>query len=243
MTPLAAAYVLGGVLGAVGAQTNRVRTSDERILWILSGLIGGPLALVQWSVLIRMTHPAPGLNLPPVPAAAWVVCITGVLGAGLTPSLDNSESPARWVVSFVIKWLRSPIATTAGLVAAAAIRTRKRGPDFRRGMLFIDVGPGGSALALGAVAWCQNRCFDGDRCMTDSLARHEAVHSRTVASVGELGFYLTYLTAGTAWARVQGGPWNSLTRQGCGQPFEKTAHTFTGNPAEANPCGRGVRRR
>lgn len=237
-----AAVILGGVLGAVGAYTNRVRTSDERILWILSGLIGGPLALVQWSVLIRMTHLAPGVDLPAVPAAAWVVSTTAVLGAGLTPSLDNSESPIRWVVSFLLKWLRSPIATTAGLVAAAAVRTRGRTPDFRRGMLFIDVGPGAGALALGAVAWCQNRCFGGDRCMTDSLARHEAVHSRTVASVGELGFYLTYLTAGVAWARVQGGPWNSLTPQGCGQPFEKTAHTFTGDPAVANPCGRRARR-
>jgi hypothetical protein len=239
VTPLIVGMAaLGGILGAIGARQNRVRTSDERVLWIAAGLIGGPLALAEWSGILWLKNLVPGLNLPVVPTAAAVVGVTGVLGALLTPALDDSGSPARWTASFVLKWLRSPIATTAGLLAAGVVKARRRPLDYRRGMLFIDVGPGGSALALGAVAWCQNRCFGSDRCTTDALARHEAVHSRTVAAVGELGFYLTYLTAGTIWGRRQGGKWNDLTREGCGQPFEKTAHTFTGDPAVANPCAK-----
>lgn len=239
MTPLIVGMAaLGAVLGAIGARCNRVRTTDERILWVVAGLIGGPLALAEWAGVVWVKNLVPGLDLPVVPAAAVVVGVTGSLGAMLTPALDDSDSPARWTASFVVKWLRSPIATTAGLLAAGAVRMRHRTLDYRRGMLFIDIGPGGSALALGAVAWCQNRCFGSDRCMTDALARHEAVHSRTVAAVGELGFYLTYLTAGTLWGLRQGGKWNDLNQQGCGQPFEKTAHTFTRDPAVANPCGK-----
>jgi hypothetical protein len=226
---------LGGLLGALGARRNGVQTSDERILWTLAGLIGWPLALLEWAGILWFT------NLKPVfAAAAWVVVLSGTPGALVTPYLDDSNSPARWAASFGLKWLRSPITTTAGLLAAAAVRIAGRTVDYRRGMLFIDVGPGGGALALGAVAWCRNRCFGADRCTTDALARHEAVHSRTVAAAGELGFYLTYLTAGVLWARRQGGPWNSLTREGCGQPFEKTAHTYTGDPAVANPSWSGT---
>ncbi len=233
---------LGGVLGAIGARCNRVRTLDERVLWVVAGLIGGPLALAEWAGIVWLKNLVPGLDLPVVQTAAVVVGVTGALGALLTPSLDDSDSPGRWTASFVLKWLRSPIATTAGLLAAATVRMRHRPLDYRRGMLFIDVGPGGSALALGAVAWCQNRCFGSDRCTRDALARHEAVHSRTVAAVGELGFYLTYLTAGTLWGLRQGGKWNDLTREGCGQPFEKTAHTFTRDPAVAIPCSRRAAR-
>lgn len=236
---------IGALHGALGARRNRVRTPDERILWVVAGLIGAPLALAEFAGIVWLKNLIPGPDLPVVPTAAVAVGVTGTLGALLTPALDDSDSPARWTASFVLKGLRSPIATTAGLVAAAAVKVRHRTLDFRRGMIFIDVGPGGSALALGAVAWCQNRCFGSDRCMTDALARHEAVHSRTVAAAGELGFYLTYLTAGTVWGMRQGGRWNDLTPQGCGQPFEKTAHTFTGDPAVANPCssGRGRPRR
>lgn len=221
---------LGGLLGALGARTNRVRTSDERTLWVVAGLAGGPLAVAEWAALIRLKNLIPALDLPVLPMAFSVVAVTGLLGAAITPSLDHSEKASHWLASLVIKWLRSPIATTAGLLVAGAVKLARRPVDFRRGMLFIDVGPGGSALALGAVAWCQARCFGNQRCTTDALARHEAVHSRTVAAVGELGFYLTYLTAGVVWALLQGGPWNGLTPQGRGQPFEKTAHTFTGDP-------------
>lgn len=242
MTPLIVGMAaLGGVLGGLGARRNRVCTSDERTLWVLAGLIGGPLALAEWAGIVWLKNLVPGLDLPVVPTAAGVVGVTGTLGALLTPALDDSDSTARWTASFVLKWLRSPIATTAGLLAAGAVKMRHKSLDYRRGMLFIEVGPGGSALALGAVAWCQNRCFGSDQCMTDALARHEAVHSRTVAAVGELGFYLTYLTAGTVWGLRQGGMWNDLTHDGCGQPFEKTAHTFTGDPAVAVRCRKSDR--
>ncbi|CAN5803493.1 hypothetical protein BH23ACT12_BH23ACT12_07800 [soil metagenome] len=222
---------LGAGYGALGARLNRVATGDERTLWVSAGLIGGPLALLEYCGMMWLKNLGPGLALPVVPSALVVVTVSGALGAALTPALDESESSGRWALSLGLKWIRSPIATTAGLLAALGTKLRRRPVDFRRGMLFIDVGPGGSALALGAVAWCQNRCFGTQRCTTDALACHEAVHSRTVAAVGELGFYLTYLTAGVLWARIQGGPWNGLTPQGCGQPFEKTAHTYTSDPA------------
>ncbi|MGH3590657.1 MAG: hypothetical protein ACRDRF_06450, partial [Pseudonocardiaceae bacterium] len=61
----------------------------------------------------------------------------------------------------------------------------------------------------------------------DNLARHESTHSRTVAAIGELGFYLSYVTIGALWGSAQGGSWNDLNAAGCGNPFEKTAHTFT----------------
>jgi hypothetical protein len=231
--------VLGAGYGALGARLNRVTTADERGLWVGAGLVGGPLALLEYCGLIWLKNLVPGLALPVVPSALVMVTVFGALGAALTPALDESGSPGRWAASAGIKWARSPVATTAGLLAALATRLRGRPVDFRRGMLFIDVGPGGGALALGAVAWCQNRCFGGQRCITDPLARHEAVHSRTVAAVGELGFYLTYLTAGVLWAWIQGGPWNSLNPQGCGQPFEKTAHTYTSDPATTRRCRRG----
>ena len=231
---------LGGLFGALGARTNRVRTSDEWILWVAAGIVGAPLSFAEWLGIVWLKNLVPGLSLPAIPTAAGVVVVTGLLGALLTPALDDSESQARWTASFVIKWIRSPIATTAGLLATGLVKMRRQTVDFRRGMLFIEVAQGGSALTLGAVGWCQNRCFDTERCMTDGLARHEAVHSRTVAAVGEFGFYLTYLTAGTVWGRRQGGKWNDLTPQGCGQPFEKTAHTVTKDPAVPYRCGKAV---
>ncbi len=241
MDVVGASALLGGLLGALGARSNRVRTADELSLWVGAGVIGGPLSVAEYSSALWLKNLIPGLETAILPAAVGVMAGAGILGAALTPSLDESDLPARWVASFLIKWIRSPLTTTAGLLAALAVKLLHRPVDFRRGMLFLDVGPGGSALALGAVAWCQARCFGGERCMSDALARHEAVHSRTIAAVGELGFYLTYLTAGVLWARAQGGPWNSLTSQGCGQPFEKTAHTYTSDPAVPNSCGRRLR--
>jgi hypothetical protein len=138
-----------------------------------------------------------------------------------------------WFFSFLIKWVQSPVTTTVGLVAALVVAIDRGNVDFRRGMLFIEVGAGGSALTLGAVAWAQTGCFNPDGTVPDNVARHEATHSRTVASIGELGFYFTYLTVGAIWGSAQGGPWNNLTTAGCGNPFEKHAHTFTNDPGTA----------
>ena len=97
--------------------------------------------------------------------------------------------------------------------------------DFRRGMLFIEVGNGG-ALTLGAVAWTGGNEFMGGR-VPDELAKHEAHHSRTVVAMGELGFYLTYVTVGAIWGVAEGGCWNDLNAAGEGNPFEQKAHTYT----------------
>ncbi|MGH8921820.1 MAG: hypothetical protein ACRD0H_26345, partial [Actinomycetes bacterium] len=56
---------------------------------------------------------------------------------------------------------------------------------------------------------------------------------RTVAAIGELGFSVTYVTIGAIWGSAQGGSWNDLNATGYGNPFEKTAHTFTDDPAPA----------
>jgi hypothetical protein len=123
-----------------------------------------------------------------------------------------------------------------GLIAALVVAIGGGNVDFRRGMLFIEVGSGGGALTLGAVAWTQSGRFDASGHVPDNLARHESYHSRTVVALGELGFYFTYVTIGAIWGVAQGGSWNDLNAAGCGNPFEKTAHTFTGDPAVANAC-------
>ncbi|MBV8996301.1 MAG: hypothetical protein JO287_21945 [Pseudonocardiales bacterium] len=158
---------------------------------------------------------------------ATAALVGGVVG----PLLDNTDSRVSWLVSFLIKWVQSPLLTTVGLVATLIVEISRGKVDFRRGMLFIAVGPGAGALTLGAVAWTQSGRFNRDGTVPDNLARHESIHSRTVAAIGELGFYLTYVTIGAIWGSVQGGSWNNLNEAGCGNPFEKTAHTFTGDPA------------
>lgn len=235
---MAAAFA-GALLGGVGARTNRVHTRDEFALWVGAGAIGGPLALAEWWAIFSMAEGATGLSIPVDAATVWVVLVPAVIGSTITPAMDESDSRSRWMASCGIKWFRSPIASTAGLLTASAMTILGKPVDLRRGMLFLHAGRGAGALALGGLAWCQDGCFS-QRCIPDALARHEAVHSRTVAAVGELGFYLTYVTAGVLWARIQGGPWNSLTPQGCGQPFEKTAHAYTGDPARPNRCSKVV---
>jgi hypothetical protein len=112
--------------------------------------------------------------------------------------------------------------------------------DFRHGIVFIEYGQRGSTMTLGATAWVARESKSGGRNIVnvgglgnssrqvrDDLARHEAFHSRQVATLGEFGFYFTYLTFGTLWAAAQGGPWNKAA----GNPFEETASTPTRNPA------------
>jgi hypothetical protein len=151
----------------------------------------------------------------------------------VSPLLDNTDSPVAWLFSFLIKGVQSPLLSTVGLVATLIVAIRRGTVDFRRGMLFIAVGSGSGALTLGAVAWTQSGRFTPDGTVPDGLARHESTHSRTVAAIGELGFYVTYVTIGGIWGSAQGGSWNGLNAAGCGNPLEKTAHTFTGDPATA----------
>lgn len=232
---LLAAGIAGAILGAVGAAANRVKTSDEFLLWVIGGVIGGVGTVLVWAGIASAT------------VGLIIFATAALLGSTISPLLDNTDSLVAWSVSFLVKWVQSPLVTTVGLFATLIVAIRRDKVDFRRGMLFIAVGPGGGALTLGAVAWTQSGRFNRDGNVPDNLARHESTHSRTVASIGELGFYLTYVTIGAIWGSVQGGSWNNLNAAGCGNPFEKTAHTFTGDPAIAvrrqplAPCCRRVR--
>ena len=228
------AVVVGAIVGAVGAAANRVKTGDEFLLWVIGGTIGGGLAVLGWTGMLLGIGALFGLDASIATTAITGLIIFGVaalLGAALGALLDGTDNPAAWSISFLIKWVQSPLLTTVGLLATLIVAIGRSKVDFRRGMVFIAVGPGRAALTLGAVAWTQSRCFNADGTMPDDLARHESVHSRTVAAIGELGFYVTYVAIGAIWGLAQGGSWNNLNASGCGNPFEKTAHTFTGDPA------------
>jgi hypothetical protein len=191
--------ILGAVLGAVGAAANRVRARDEFLLWVLGGAIGGVLAILGWAGIVLGVGALLGLGVSLLTAATTGLLIfgtAGLLGAVTSPLLDDADSSLAWLASFLIKWVQSPLLTTLGLVATLIVAIRRAAVDFRRGMVFIAVGPGGGALTLGGVAWTQSGRINPDGTVPDGLARHEATHSRTVATIGELGFYLTYLTIG-----------------------------------------------
>jgi hypothetical protein len=99
------------------------------------------------------------------------------------------EATSPGFFSFLIKWIQSPITTTVGLVAALVVAIAGGRVSAQRGMLFIEVGPGGGALTLGGVAWTQSgRFIPGMNAVPDALAQHESYHSRTVVALGELGF-------------------------------------------------------
>jgi hypothetical protein len=221
------APLVGAILGAVGAAANGVKTWDEFLLWA----IGGVLAVLGWTGIIGGVWTLFELDASVATTATIGLIIfgaAGLLGAVVGPLLDNTEDPVAWLFSVLIKWVQSPLLSTVGLVATLMVAIGGATVDFRRGMLFIAVGPGGGALALGAVVWTQSGCFNPEGTVPDSLARHESMHGRTVAAIGELGFYFTYVTIGAIWGSAQGGTWNDLNAAGCGNPFEKTAHTFTG---------------
>jgi uncharacterized protein (DUF983 family) len=228
------AFLVGAMVGAVGAAANRVKVWDELLLWVIGGMIGGVLAVCGWTGIILGVWALVELDASVATAATTGLILFGtaaLFGSVAGPLLDNTDSPVAWLFSFLIKWVQSPLLTTVGLVATLIVAIRGATVDFRRGMLFIAVGPGGAALTLGAVAWTQSGRFNPDGTVPDNLARHESTHSRTVAAIGELGFYVTYVTIGALWGSAQGGSWNNLNAAGCGNPFEKTAHTFTGDPA------------
>lgn len=214
---------VGAILGVLGAAANKVKTWDEFLLWVIGGAIGGMLAVLAWTGIIWALFEVESS----VAISLILFGTAGLLGAVVAPLLDNTDSPVAWSFSFLIKWVQSPLLTTVGLTATLIVAVGGGKVDFRRGMLFIAVGPGGGALTLGAVAWTQSGCFNPDGTVPDNLARHESTHSRTVAAIGELGFYLSYVTIGALWGSAQGGSWNDLNAAGCGNPFEKTAHTFT----------------
>jgi hypothetical protein len=227
------AVIAGAIFGAVGAASNRVKNWDEFLLWVIGGAVGGALAVLGWTGILFGICALFEFNVTIVPTATTALIIfaaAALPGAVVSTLLDGTDHPGAWLSSFLIKWVQSPLLTSVGLLATLIVVITGNTIDFRRGMLFIAVGPGRAALTLGAVAWSQSGCFNPDGTMPDNLAQHESMHSRTVAAIGELGFYVTYVTVGAIWGLAQGGGWNSLNAIGCGNPFEKTAHTFTNNP-------------
>jgi hypothetical protein len=228
------AFIVGPIFGSVGAAANSVKTCDEFLLWAIGGAIGGVLAVFCWTGILLGVWAPCEFDASVATSATIGLIIFGtaaLLGAVVGPLLDDTDSPVTWLFSFFIKWVQSPLLTTVGLVTTLIVVIGGGEIDFRRGMLFIAVGPGSAALTLGAVAWTQSGRFNPDKTVPDNLARHESIHSQTVAAIGELGFYVTYVTIGAIWGVAQGGSWNDLNVAGCGNPFEKTAHTFTGDPA------------
>lgn len=223
---------IGAVLGLIGAALNGADTWDEWLLWIVGGAIGAVLTFLTYGAAGYLIGGAFGAIYGAV-IGLMVYVGASLLGSILCPILDDTNSEVAWFFSFLIKWVQSPITTTVGLIAALIVAIAGGDVDFRRGMLFIEVGSGGGALTLGAVAWTQSGRFDASGHVSDDLARHESFHSRTVVAIGELGFYATYVTIGAIWGVAEGGSWNDLNSMGCGNPFEKTAHTFTGDPATA----------
>jgi hypothetical protein len=169
---------------------------------------------------------AVGLAAAKVALVVWTVA--SVLGVLLTPILDQSDSPVAWVFSWIIKVIKSPVLSIIGLLVAAGLAIAGKKVDFRRGALFVEVGSGTAALTLGAIVYSEGGNFDAMGRVRDDVAQHEAYHTRTVAALGEVGFYITYLTVGglIGLAQAGGAGYLGLNSSGCGNPFEKTAYTY-----------------
>lgn len=224
------AAIVGAVIGAIGAGVNGAKTWDEWLLWIVGGAIGGVLSVLAWYGILVW------LGVSAVAAAVAATAIT--LGASIlglfTPLLDESNSGVAWAFSWAIKLIKSPVMTILGLFVVAGFAIAGKKVDFRRGALFVEVGSGSGGLTLGAIVYTQSGNFNADGSVKDDYARHEAYHTRTVAALGEFGFYVTYITFGSLFAWAQGGPWNALDSNGCGNPFEKHAYTYF-NPWTGGP--------
>jgi RHS repeat-associated protein len=224
------AAIVGAIIGAIGAAVNGAKTWDEWLLWIVGGAIGGVLSVLAWYGILVW------LGVSAVAAAVAATAIT--LGASIlglfTPLMDESDSGVAWAFSWAIKLIKSPILTILGLFVVAGFAIAGKRVDFRRGALFVEVGSGGSGLTLGGIVYTQSDHFGPDGRVDDDYARHEAYHTRTVAVLGEFGFYVTYVTFGSLFAWASGGPWNALDNRGCGNPFEKHAYTHY-NPHSLGP--------
>ena len=221
----AATLLLGALLGLLGAARNRVRFHDERLLWTIGGAIGVAAALAVGALAARLAGLAPftGASLA---AAYW--CVLSLLGSLATPALDTSPRPGAGLLSLALKWLQSPLLTTAGMIGALACLGAGRRLHLARGTLFIETGPGLRAVALGAVAWTQRAFFDERGGVPEPWASHEALHSRAVAALGECGFYAAYLAGGLFAAALLGAPWNAVDDSGRGNPLERTAYAPDG---------------
>ena len=225
------AIAAGAALGALGAQRNGVRFADERLLWVLGGIAGGSAAWLAGSFL------APHAALAPSAGAALVLgfwAFGSLLAALLTPRLDAGWSRTAWLASFCLKAAQSPISTALGLGVAILACAGQPRFQLRRGTCFAPVGEGRWALTLGGVVLVQKGMFDRGGLLPDSILRHESYHTRNAACLGESGFYLLYVTLGSLRALACRAPWNGLSPEGRGNPFERTAHAL-GREADEPP--------
>lgn len=225
---IALTALLGGWVGGQGAHHNGVTFTDERWLWCLGGALGGVMA-----GLLGVASYRAGVTVGAAWPAVWLgsALLTGRYAA----NWDLGGRRAR--LSFALKCWLAPLTSGLGLIAALLWRLTGRRLRFRYGSLFVEAGRGPCALTLGAVVWAQTGCFAGEE-VAEKLARHEALHTRQAATLGEVGFYLSYVTIGALWGVLQGGYWNGLNRAGRGNPFEKTAYTHT-RPSRASACAAG----
>jgi RHS repeat-associated protein len=231
LAPLVAAVIIAGVVGslvgAIGAAVNGVRTVDEWIMWMLGGLIGGVLSVLTFG---GAAHFIFGASAAGVATAAWVgLAIWGtasLLSSVFGRMLDESNSPVSWVFSWLLKFVQSPVfSIVAFLVGVIAWVSDGGHLDFRRGAIFIEK-PDSRAITLGSVVWAGKGYWNARGNVKDDRALHEAFHTRQVGTIGEFGFYLTYLTVGGLWALAQDGKYFGVDARGCGNPFEKTAHSI-----------------
>ena len=128
-------------------------------------------------------------------AIAATVITLGVSVLGLFMLLmDESDSGVAWAFSWAIKLIKSPVFTIIGLFVVAGLAISGKRVDFRRGALFVEVGAGTGALTLGGIVYTQRQFCISNGHVRDDVARHEAYHNAIVAALGELGFYVTYIT-------------------------------------------------
>ena len=216
------AAIVGAIIGVAAAAANGAQTWEEWFLYIIGGAIGGILTVLFWYGILVLL----GVGALAAASAALVITVVASFASLFTPLLDDSDSEAAWAFSFIIKLVKSPVLTILGLFVVAGFAIAGNRVDFRRGALFVEVGGGMSGLTLGAIVYTQSGFFQADGTVRDDYARHEAYHTRQAAALGELGFYLTYVTLGSIFAGASGGPWNGLDASGCGNPFESHAYTF-----------------
>jgi RHS repeat-associated protein len=227
LVALIIAAIVGAIVGAAGAAANGAKTWDEWLLWIVGGMVGAVLTVLGFYGLGFWLGAGAAAGLAAAKVALVVWTVASFLGL-FTPIMDQSDSKAAWVFSWIIKVVKSPILSILGLFVVAGLALDGKKVDFRRGALFVETGSGTAALTLGAIVYTNSGHFDSMGNVDDNLAKHESYHTRTVAALGELGFYVTYLTVGglIGLAQAGGTGYLGLNSKGCGNPFEKTAYTY-----------------
>jgi len=226
---LVVAAVIGVALGTIGAAVNGVKAWDEFLLWMIGGAVGAVLAVLCFygaAFYILGLGAAASLAAAKVGLITWGAAslLSGLFGR----MLDESNSPVAWFFSWLLKFAQSPFISVFAFIVGGIVAFAGGGGhlDFRRGALFIETWPGRRAVTLGAVVWAGQEYWTSDGQVKDDRALHEAFHTRQVATFGGVGFYVTYLTIGGIWGVAQGGKYLGVDSRGCGNPFEKNAHSY-----------------